>query len=86
MERNQVKDQLGSGLREDIRKSQTKQSNSNDIDQNSKNIPKYVYNPQEQNFPKHPLEVTKSLPKSTDQFVKNDNFCIECLFLISNGF
>ena len=46
IQENQVKNQLGSGQRKDIRKPQTEQSANRNIEQNRENIPKHIYRPQ----------------------------------------
>ena len=51
IQRNQVRDQLGSGQREETRKPQTEQITNKDMEQNRENIPKHVYNPQEPKIP-----------------------------------
>ena len=68
IERNQVRDQLGSGQRKDTRKPQIEQSTNKDIEQNRENIPKHVYKPQEPKIPIYPNQITKP----PDKVIKDD--------------
>ena len=66
IQENQVRNQLGSGQRKDIRKPQIEYSANRDIEQNRENIPKHVYNPQEIKVPIYPNQITKPPPKPPD--------------------
>ena len=59
MQRNQDRDQIGSGQRKDTRKPQIEQSTNKNIEQNRENIPKHVYNPQEPNISIYPNPIIK---------------------------
>ena len=72
IQRNQVRDQLGSGQRKDTRKPQIEQSTNKDTEQNRENIPKHVYNPQEPKIPIYPNPITKPPPKPPDKVIQND--------------
>ena len=63
-QRNQVVDQVSSGQRDEIRKSQ--------IGQSRENIPKQGYNPQESKIPIYPNQITKPIPKLTERVRQND--------------
>ena len=70
IQRNQIRDQLGSGQRKDTRKPQIEQSTSKDIEQNRENIPKHVYNPQEAKIPIYPNPIPKPPPKLPDKVIQ----------------
>ena len=69
---NQIRNQLGSGQRKDIRKLQTAQSANKNIEQSRENIPKHVYNPQEIKVPIYPNQITKPPPKPLDKVIQDD--------------
>ena len=71
MQRNQVRDQLGSGQRKNTRKPQIEQSTNKNIQQNGENIPKHVYNPQEPKISIYPNPITKPPPKPPDKVIQN---------------
>ena len=72
IQRNKVRDQLGSGQRKDTRKPQIEQSTNKNIEQYRENIPKHVYNPQEPKIPIYPNPITKPPPKPPDKVIQND--------------
>ena len=63
-QRNQVIDQISTGQRKEIRKS--------NIEQGRKNIPKQGYDPQESIIPIYPNQITKPIPKLTERVTQND--------------
>ena len=72
MQRNQVRDQLGSGQRKYTRKPQIEQRTNKNIEQNRENIPKHVYNPQEPKISIYPNPITKPPPKPPDKVIQDD--------------
>ena len=72
VQRNQVRDQLGSGQRKDTRKPQIEQSTNKDIEQNREDIPKHAYNPREPKIPIYPNPIAKPPPKPPDKLIQND--------------
>ena len=69
IQRNQVRDQLGSGQRNGTRKPQVEQSTNKDIEQKRENISKHVYNPQEPKNPIYRNPITKPPPKPPDKVI-----------------
>ena len=72
IQRNQARDQLGSGQRKGIRKPQNEQSTNKEIEQNRENISKHVDKPQEPKIPIYPNPITKPPPKPPDRIIQND--------------
>ena len=63
-QRNQVADQVNSGQRDEIRKSQMEQSR--------KNIPEQMYIPQKPIIPMHPNQIPNPTPKLPERVTQND--------------
>ena len=63
-QRNQVVDQINSGQRDEIRKSQTEQSREN--------IPKQIYVPQKPIIPMYPNQIPNCTPKLPERVTQND--------------
>ena len=61
---NQIVDQVNSGCRDEIRKSQMEQSREN--------IPEQIYVPQKPIIPIHPNQISKTIPKSPERVIQND--------------
>ena len=61
---SQVIDQISTGQRKEIRKS--------NIEQGRENIPKQGYDPQESKIPIYPNQITKPIPKLTERVTQND--------------
>ena len=70
---SQIRNQLGSGQRKDIRKLQTEQSANKNIEQSRENVPKHVYNPQEIKVPIYPNQITKPPPTPPDKVIQEDS-------------
>ena len=63
-QRNQVVDQVNSGQRDEIRKSEMEQSREN--------IPEQIYVPQKPIIPMHPNQIPNSTPKLPERVTQND--------------
>ena len=63
-QRNQVVDQVNSGQRDEIRKSQMEQSREN--------IPEQMYIPQKPIIPMHPNQIPNPTPKLPERVTQND--------------
>ena len=63
-QRNQVIDQVNSGQRDEIRKSQMEQSREN--------IPEQMYVPQKPIIPIHPIQIPNPTPKLPESVTQND--------------
>ena len=61
---SQIIDQISTGQRKEIRKS--------NIEQGRENIPKQGYDPQESKIPIYPNQITKPIPKLTERVTQND--------------
>ena len=61
---SQIIDQISTGQRKEIRKS--------NIEQGRENISKQGYDPQESKIPRHPNQITKPITKLTERVTKND--------------
>ena len=61
---SQIIDQISTGQRQEIRKSNT--------EQDRENIPKQGYDPQESKIPIYPNQITKPIPKLTERVTQND--------------
>ena len=61
---SQIIDQISTGQRKEIRKS--------NIEQGSENIPKQGYDPQESKIPIYPNQITKTILKLTERVTQND--------------
>ena len=59
-----IVDQINSGQREDIRKSQ--------MEQNRENIPEQIYVPQKPIIPTHPSQISNPIPKLPERVIQND--------------
>ena len=62
-QRNQIVDQVNSGQRDEIRKSQMEQSRDN--------IPEQIYVPQKQIIPTYPNQMPKPIPKLPERVIQN---------------
>ena len=60
---SQIIDQISTGQRKEIRKS--------NIEQGRENIPKQGYDPQESKIPVYPNQITKPIPKLTERVTQN---------------
>ena len=63
-QRNQVVDQVNTGHRDEIRKSQ--------IEQSRENIPEQIYVPQKSIIPMYPNQISNPTPKSQERMTQND--------------
>ena len=63
-QRNQVIDQVNTGHRDEISKSQ--------MDQSRENIPEQTYVPQKPIIPKHPNQISNPIPKLPERVIQND--------------
>ena len=63
-QRNQIVDQVNSGQRDEIRKSQ--------MEQNRDNIPEQIYVPQKPIIPIYPNQISKPIPKLPESVIHND--------------
>ena len=63
-QRNQIVDQVNSGHRDEIRKSQMEQSREN--------IPEQIYVPQKPIIPKYPNQIPKPIPKLPERVLQNE--------------
>ena len=63
-QRNQIVDQVNSGQRDEIRKSQ--------IEQSRENIPEQIYVPQKPIIPTYPNQITNPTPKLPERVIQND--------------
>ena len=63
-QRNQVVDQVNSGQRDEIRKSQMEQSREN--------IPEQMHVPQKPIIPMHPIQIPNPIPKLPERVIQND--------------
>ena len=63
-QRNQIVDQVNSGQRDEIKKSQ--------MEQNRDNIPEEIYVPQKPIIPKYPNQISKPIPKLPERVVQNE--------------
>ena len=63
-QRNQVIDQVNSGHRDEIRKSQMEQSREN--------IPEQIYVPQKPIIPRNPNQISNPIPKLPERVTQND--------------
>ena len=64
-QRNQVVDQVNSGPRDEIRKSQMEQSREN--------IPEQIYIPQKPIIPMNPNQMPKPIPKLPERVIQNES-------------
>ena len=63
-QRNQIVDQVDTGYRDEIRKSQMEQSREN--------ITEQIYVPQKPIIPKYPNQISKPIPKLPERVINND--------------
>ena len=63
-QRNQIVDQVNSGQRDEIIKSQMEQSREN--------IPEQIYVPQKPIISMYPYPISKSIPKLPERVIQND--------------
>ena len=63
-QRDQIVDQVNSGQRDEIRKSQ--------MEQNRDNIPEQIYVPQKLIIPKYPNQMPKPIPKLPERVIQNE--------------
>ena len=61
---NQIVDQVNSGQRDEIRKSQ--------MEQNRENIPEQIYVPQKPIIPIHPNQISNPIPKLPERVIQNE--------------
>ena len=63
-QRNQIVNQVNSGQRDEIRKSQ--------IEQSRETIPEQIYVPQKSIIPMHPNQISNPIPKLPERVIQND--------------
>ena len=63
-QRNQIVDQVNTGHRDEIRKSQ--------MEQNRENIPEQIYVPQKPIIPKYPNPISNPIPKLSERVIQNE--------------
>ena len=63
-QRNQIVNQVNSGQRDEIRKSQ--------MEQNRENIPEQIFVPQKPIIPIHPNQISNPIPKLPERVIQNN--------------